>query len=99
MKIPLGHRPGGFFLTIAFFSNDYFLDFPDDFAVLGEAVQRFFREHQLAVDFYFENAAARGDEFRFDLKGILDFACQTGGARFVVSDLAVFDGYLHGDPP
>ena len=75
------------------------VDFREDLRLFRKPVQGLLGENQIPVDFHLENPSARGDEFRFHLVSIPDGARQTGGAWFVVSNLAVFDGDLHGDPP
>jgi hypothetical protein len=39
----------------------------------------------------FESAATRGNQLRFDSSEVANLSRQTGGPRFVVSDLAIFD--------
>lgn len=51
---------------------------------------------QLAGLFYFKNAAAAFDQLDLAVwKTLLDFRLQTGGAREVVSNAAVFDREFH----
>jgi hypothetical protein len=63
--------------------------------VLREAPELLLREDQLAVDRDLEDAAGAGDQLGTDLRLPLDRIRQTGGARLVVSNHAVFDRYLH----
>jgi hypothetical protein len=70
----------------------------DDFALGREPIQGLFRKDQLAIDFHFENSATGRDELRGDLELSLDFISQTGRLGSVVSNLAILDGDLHGDP-
>ena len=90
---PLGPR-GEFFVRLPG-ENIYC---GDDFTLVGESVQGFFRKDQLAVDFHLENPAAGSDELRGELEMFLDFVSQTGCLGSVVSNLAILDGDLHGDP-
>ena len=69
-----------------------------DFPILGKPVEGLLGKQELAVDFYLENSSAGGDEFRINLEFIAEFACQTGGAWFVISNLTVFDGDFHENP-
>ncbi len=71
-------------------------DFRQDFIIGGETVQCFFAENQMTVNAHFEDASAGGDQFGLDVKFVVDRFRQTGGAGFVVSNLAVFDGNMHG---
>ena len=66
----------------------------EDLAVLGKAVQRLLGEDQVPVQRDLEDAPARGDELTVGSELPLDGVRQTGGARLVVSNDAVFD--LHG---
>ena len=75
-----------------------FFNCREDLVIVRETVQGLLGKDQFLIDFHLEHPTARGDEFRFHLVSIPDGARQTGGARFVVSDLAVFDGDLHEDP-
>ena len=75
------------------------VDFRKNFPVLGESVLLLLGENQFTVHLHFEYPTAGGDEFRCYLVFFSDGASQTGGAWFVVSNLAVFDGDLHEDPP
>jgi hypothetical protein len=61
--------------------------------VLREAPELLLREDQLAVDRDLD--AGAGDQLGTDLRLPLDRIRQTGGARLVVSNHAVFDRYLH----
>ncbi len=56
-----------------------------------------FVEHAFTVDEDVEFAAAAGVELGHDSEFVLQFRSQTGRAREVVSNLAVFDADLHGD--
>jgi len=76
-----------------------FFNCREDLVIVRETVQGLLGKDQLLIDFHLEHPTARGDEFRFHLEFIPDGASQTGGAWFVVSNLAVFDGDLHEDPP
>lgn len=72
-------------------------DDPQDLVVLGKPIQRFLGEHQFSVQFDLEDAAVGGDQLRLQTELLLDGVRQTGGARLVVSNLAVFNGDLHVD--
>jgi len=75
-----------------------FLKNGEYFILRGEAVLGLFGKNQVAVDSYFKYAATGGDQLGFDSETGLDLSRQTGGAGFVVSNLAVLDQDLHGHP-
>jgi hypothetical protein len=46
---------------------------------------------KFTFDANFESSATRGNQFRFDSGKFANLSRQTGGSRFIVSDLAIFD--------
>jgi hypothetical protein len=71
---------------------------PFDLPRLGEAALLLLREDQLIPDGDLEDSSRTLDELGLDTEFPLDLLRQTGGAREVVSDTAVFDvdGCRHG---
>ncbi len=67
--------------------------------MFGKTVQGFLGENKLSVNLHFKNPAARGHQFSFQPTVIFDGGRQTGGRRFIVSNLAVFDADLHPQSP
>ena len=67
-----------------------------DFTVPGEFPEGLFRKDQRVVDRDLVHAPARGDHLAVDVKLLFEFSRQTGGARFVVSNLAKLDRDFHG---
>ena len=68
--------------------------------LVGELAGLEFRVEQFAVDGQFETTAAAGDQFHvLDVLFVLvqELARQTDGFRFVVSDRAVLEFYVHGN--
>jgi HD superfamily phosphohydrolase len=68
---------------------------PDDFSILGEALERLLGEDELAVDGHLEDAASAGFEARLDGEFPLEFGGQPGRLGKVISHLAVFDLHVH----
>jgi len=62
------------------------------------AAQCLLREHELAVHRHLEDPSRRLGQADLGLgEGLTDLRRQTGGARLVVSDDAVFDRHPHPD--
>jgi hypothetical protein len=72
-----------------------FADQARHLALLGEAAERLLGEDQLVVERDLEDAATGGDQLALDTEFGLQLGRQTGGARLVVSLLAVFDLDAH----
>jgi len=68
----------------------------DDLGALRETAGCVFREDHVAVGLDVEDPLAAGDQLSVDSEAVFDLGRQTGGAWFVVSDLAVIDGDFHG---
>jgi hypothetical protein len=67
-----------------------------DLAGLGVTPRGLLGKDDAAVHLYLEDAAGGLDELHFRMReGISNLGRQTGGPRFVVSDDAVLDRYLH----
>ena len=71
----------------------------EHFLVFGKASLFVFGEDQFAVDEDIELAWLANGQFRWCVKGILNFGRETHGARFVVSNVAINDFDLHSEPP
>ena len=74
------------------------LQFLEDFRLGGKAAFVVFGEDFLAVDRDDEDAAASPDDLRFDAQFFFDLSRQTGGSGEVVSNAAVVDSNVHGEP-
>jgi hypothetical protein len=72
---------------------------PLDLPRFGKSAELLFGEDELVFYGNFKDSSAAFDELGLDAKILLDFRCQTGGARVVVSSRAVFDGNPHRRSP
>ena len=73
------------------------LDEADNFSALRKSALLEFWKNHFAVNRYIKNTIGAGDQFNFRPKIFFQIVSHTGSPGKIVSLLAVFDGYFHGE--